>query len=156
MHNFFYKGPLVNQSFGPCPTTDAAAYNDNNNNSSAYGTSVSSGNAATNANAGSGGSSSSAPAASLAAMHAAYQTQTAPAAALNFPAAVLFMTFVINEGALITYCDDSTLSFWNLRQKQPAVLFSKKLVSKLIFFVVVTLNSLKQILFGSMSFSTNI
>ena len=57
-------------------------------------------------------------------------SSTMASAALNFPSAVLFMAFVINEGALITYCDDSTLSFWNLRQKQPAILFSKKLVNE--------------------------
>ena len=44
--------------------------------------------------------------------------------------AVLFMSFVVNEGALITYCEDSTISFWNLRQKQPGILFSKKLVNE--------------------------
>lgn len=44
--------------------------------------------------------------------------------------AVLFMSFVVNEGALITYCDDSTISFWNLRQKQPGILFSRKLVNE--------------------------
>jgi hypothetical protein len=43
---------------------------------------------------------------------------------------VLFMSFVINEGALITLCDDSTISFWNLRQKQPGILFSRKLVNE--------------------------
>ncbi len=31
--------------------------------------------------------------------------------ALSFPSAVLFMAFVVNEGALITYCDDNTWSF---------------------------------------------
>ena len=46
------------------------------------------------------------------------------------PSAVLHMAFVINEGALITYCDDSSLSFWNLRQKQPGILFTKKLVNE--------------------------
>ena len=46
------------------------------------------------------------------------------------PAAVLFMSFVVNEGALITYCDDCTLSFWNLRQKQPGILFTKKLINE--------------------------
>lgn len=48
----------------------------------------------------------------------------------NFGSAVLFMAFVLNEGALITYCEDSTLSFWNLRQKQPGVLFTRKLVNE--------------------------
>jgi hypothetical protein len=46
------------------------------------------------------------------------------------PPAVLFMSFVINEGALITLCDDSNISFWNLRQKQPGILFSRKLVNE--------------------------
>ena len=49
---------------------------------------------------------------------------------LAFPAAVMFMCFLINEGALITYCDDNTLSFWNLRQKKPGLLYSKKLVNE--------------------------
>lgn len=51
-------------------------------------------------------------------------------ASSNFGSAVLFMSFVINEGALITYCDDSTLTFWNLRQKQPGVLFTRRLVNE--------------------------
>lgn len=49
------------------------------------------------------------------------------------PAAVLFMSFVVNEGALITYCDDGTLSFWNLRQKQPGILFTKRLINERYF-----------------------
>lgn len=44
--------------------------------------------------------------------------------------AVLSMVFVTNEGALITYTEDSTLSLWNLRQKQPGVTFSKKLINE--------------------------
>lgn len=48
----------------------------------------------------------------------------------GFSPAVLFMSFLVNEGALITYCDDNTLSFWNIRQKQPALVFSKKLVNE--------------------------
>ncbi|RNA10956.1 syntaxin-binding 5 isoform X2, partial [Brachionus plicatilis] len=44
--------------------------------------------------------------------------------------AVLSMAFVTNEGALITYTEDSTLSLWNLRQKQPGVTFSKKLINE--------------------------
>ena len=59
---------------------------------------------------------------------AAYMTP--PTLASFLPPAVLFMSFVINEGALITYCEDSTISFWNLRQKQPGVLFSKKLINE--------------------------
>lgn len=46
------------------------------------------------------------------------------------PSAILFLQFIINEGALIVYCEDGTLSFWNLRQKQPGLLFSKKLVNE--------------------------
>ena len=46
------------------------------------------------------------------------------------PASVMFMSFLVNEGALITYCDDSTLSFWNIRQKQPGLVFSKKLINE--------------------------
>lgn len=52
------------------------------------------------------------------------------AAGVLLPAAVLHMSFVINEGALITYCDDGALSFWNLRQKQPGILFTKKLINE--------------------------
>lgn len=48
----------------------------------------------------------------------------------GFSPAVLFMSFLSNEGALITYCDDNTLSFWNIRQKQPALVFSKKLINE--------------------------
>lgn len=44
--------------------------------------------------------------------------------------AVLHMAFVTNEGALITYTEDSTLSLWNLRQKQPGVTFSRKLINE--------------------------
>ncbi len=51
-------------------------------------------------------------------------------ASLIPPPAVQFMCFVINEGALITCCDDSTISFWNLRQKQPGIIFSRKLVNE--------------------------
>lgn len=57
-------------------------------------------------------------------------TASGSAASANFGSAVLFMAFVINEGALITYCDDSTLTFWNLRQKQPGVLFARRLVNE--------------------------
>ena len=49
---------------------------------------------------------------------------------LAFPTSVMSMCFLINEGALITYCDDNTLNFWNLRQKKPALLYSKKLVNE--------------------------
>lgn len=34
------------------------------------------------------------------------------------------------KGVLITYCEDTTLSLWNLRQKQPAVSNSKKLINE--------------------------
>ena len=44
--------------------------------------------------------------------------------------AVLFMSFLINQGALITYCEDGVLSLWTLRQKQPCLSFSKKLVNE--------------------------
>jgi hypothetical protein len=55
--------------------------------------------------------------------------------------AVIFMSFVINQGALITYCDDCTISFWNLRQKKPGILFSKKLVNeKQVFLYHLFLN----------------
>ena len=52
------------------------------------------------------------------------------AIANSAPSAILFLQFIINEGALVVYCDDGTLSFWNLRQKQPGLLFSKKLVNE--------------------------
>lgn len=48
----------------------------------------------------------------------------------GFSPSVLFMSFLMNEGALITYCDDNTLSFWNIRQKQPGMVFTKKLVNE--------------------------
>lgn len=47
-----------------------------------------------------------------------------------YPTSVLFMSFVMNEGALITYCEDSTISFWTLRQKQPGITYSRKLVNE--------------------------
>lgn len=55
---------------------------------------------------------------------------SAAAGANTLPAAVLFIQFIVNEGALVVYCDDGILSFWNLRQKQPGLLFSKKLVNE--------------------------
>ena len=68
------------------------------------------------------------------ALASAYMTNSTPSttntASLNFGSAVQFMAFVINEGALITYCDDTTITFWNLRQKQPGVLFTRKLVNE--------------------------
>lgn len=48
----------------------------------------------------------------------------------GFSPSVLHMAFLINEGALITYCDDNTLSFWNIRQQQPGICFSKKLINE--------------------------
>lgn len=57
-------------------------------------------------------------------------TQPNTNSASPYPTGVLFMTFVLNEGALITYCEDSTLSFWNLRQKQPGITYSRKLVNE--------------------------
>ncbi|CAF0873638.1 unnamed protein product [Brachionus calyciflorus] len=48
----------------------------------------------------------------------------------QYPNSVLFMAFVTNEGALITYTEDSTISFWNLRQKQPGITYSRKLVNE--------------------------
>ena len=48
----------------------------------------------------------------------------------GFSPSVQFMSFLINEGALITYCDDNTLSFWNIRQRQPSLCFSKKLINE--------------------------
>ncbi len=48
----------------------------------------------------------------------------------GFSPSLMFMSFVVNEGALITYCDDNTLSFWNIRQRQPSLCFSKKLINE--------------------------
>lgn len=56
--------------------------------------------------------------------------QTPQMPASLYPNAVLFMTFVVNEGALITYTEDGTISFWNLRQKQPGITYSRKLVNE--------------------------
>lgn len=61
---------------------------------------------------------------------AAYASLMSSSSSSPTTPAVLFMSFVVNEGALITYCDDSTISFWNLRQKQPGILFSRKLVNE--------------------------
>ncbi|XP_053561114.1 syntaxin-binding protein 5-like [Bombina bombina] len=41
-------------------------------------------------------------------------------------AAVLYLQFLMNEGALVSACADGTLHLWNLRQKRPAVLHSLK------------------------------
>jgi syntaxin-binding protein 5 len=73
-----------------------------------------------------GNSCNSNSSASMAATSAnSTQTQSS-----GFSTAVLFMNFVCNEGVLITYCDDGTISLWNLRQKQPGILFSKKLINE--------------------------
>lgn len=53
---------------------------------------------------------------------------------LPLSSAILFIQFIVNEGALVVYCEDSTLSFWNLRQKQPGLLFSKKLVNEKLVY----------------------
>lgn len=118
-----------NQSFGIVHTTCSNSLaNDNNNNLSNINN-YSNSNLISNNNIANSSSANSSPAATMSFIHAQTSSQS-QSAALNFPSAVLFMTFVINEGALITYCDDNTLSFWNLRQKQPAILFSKKLVNE--------------------------
>jgi hypothetical protein len=80
----------------------------------------------------SGGGSSGTPTLSSSPVlgHLSASTNAASAGCLFNSDAVLFMSFVINEGALITYCEDGTLSFWNLRQKQPGVLFNKKLINE--------------------------
>ncbi len=69
--------------------------------------------------------SSASMTAAAASTNSSMQTQSS-----GFSTAVLFMSFVCNEGVLITYCDDGTISLWNLRQKQPGILFSKKLINE--------------------------
>ena len=120
------------QGFTPIPSSYVAPNNNNNNtsNSSSNNNSNNSNNSP-NPNS-SHYSQSSAASSNSAAAYAASSggSERLSTSALYFPSAVLFMTFVINEGALITYCDDNILSFWNLRQKQPGILFSKKLMSE--------------------------
>jgi hypothetical protein len=101
------NSPLATQTFGTVTATTSGAAG----NSTSSPNQVSGG--------GGGGS-----------LAAAYINNTSSAASANFGSAVLFMSFVINEGALITYCDDSTLTFWNLRQRQPGVLFTRRLVNE--------------------------
>jgi hypothetical protein len=119
----------ANQSFGPVHTTCSNSLTNDNNNNLSNINSYSNTNLLTNNNNANSSAANSSPAATLSSLHASTMPQS-QSAALNFPSAVLFMAFVTNEGALITYCDDNTLSFWNLRQKQPAILFSKKLVNE--------------------------
>ena len=107
--------PLTTQSFGTVSSVSTST--------SQTGTDkqASSGNGGGGSGVGGGGALSS-----------AYMntTPSASTVSLNFGSAVMFMSFVINEGALITYCEDTTLTFWNLRQKQPGVLFNRKLVNE--------------------------
>ncbi|XP_047740834.1 syntaxin-binding protein 5-like [Hyalella azteca] len=56
-------------------------------------------------------------------------------------AAVLFLVFLVNEGALISATADSSVHIWNLRQKRPEIVHSLKFQRERVTSVCLALQS---------------